>query len=54
MPAGKRAITATDLYRIVLVEEPRISPDGRYVAWVRQQAQAFSNAYRRDIWLSPS
>ncbi len=49
----KRAITATDLYRIVLVEEPRISPDGRFVAWVRQHAQAFSNDYRRDIWLSP-
>lgn len=49
----KRAITAADLYRIVIVEEPCISPDGRYVAWVRQQAQAFSNDYRRDIWLSP-
>ena len=54
MPAGKRNITTADLYRIVLVEEPRISPDGRYVAWVRQQAQEFSNDYRREIWLSPT
>ncbi len=54
MPAGKRNISASDLYRIVLVEEPRISPDGRYVAWVRQQAQEFSNDYRREIWLSPT
>ena len=53
MSDGKRAITAVDLYRIVLVEDPRISPDGRYVAWVRQQAQEFSNDYRRDIWISP-
>ncbi len=54
MPAEKRNITAADLYRMVLVEEPRIRPDGRYVAWVRQQAQEFSNDYRRDIWLSPT
>jgi len=53
MSDGKRAITAEDLYRIALVEDPRISPDGSYVAWVRQQAQEFSNDYRREIWLSP-
>ena len=52
MPENKRPVTAGDLYRLVIVEEPRISPDGRYVAWVRQQAQRFSNDYRRDIWLS--
>lgn len=53
MSDGKRAITAEDLYRIVVVEDPRISPDGSFVAWVRQQAQEFSNDYRREIWLSP-
>ena len=52
MPENKRPVTAEDLYRLVIVEEPRISPDGRYVAWVRQQAREFSNDYRRDIWLS--
>ncbi|MCY4024297.1 MAG: S9 family peptidase [Anaerolineaceae bacterium] len=52
MPENKRPVTAEDLFRLVVVEEPRISPDGRYVAWVRQQAQKFSNDYRRDIWLS--
>ena len=54
MRAEKRNITTADLYRIVLVEEPRISPDGHYVAWVQQQAQEFSNDYRREIWLSPT
>lgn len=52
MPENKRPVTAQDLFRLVIVEEPRISPDGQYVAWVRQQAQEFSNDYRRDIWLS--
>ena len=52
MPENKRPVTAEDLYRLVMVEEPRVSPDGRFVAWVRQQAREFSNDYRRDIWLS--
>ncbi len=52
MSVEKRPITASDLYRIVLVEEPRISPDGQHVAWVRQQARKFSNDYRREVWLS--
>ena len=54
MSDDRRPVTAADLYRIVFVEEPRISGDGKYVAWVRLQPQAFSNDYRRDIWLSPT
>ena len=34
MPQAKRLITAEDLNRIHYAQEPQISPDGRFVAFV--------------------
>ncbi|TVR19020.1 MAG: S9 family peptidase [Anaerolineaceae bacterium] len=52
MTDEKRAITVDDLYQIINVEDPQISPDGRYVAFVRVTVDRMENTYKRTIWLS--
>lgn len=47
----KRIITADDLLHMIGLEDPRISPDGRWVAVVRVQADKVKNTYLRNIWL---
>ena len=54
MPKKKRPITAEDLYRIALVEDPRISPDGRWIAWVKVTHDKLEDKEQRAIWLSSS
>lgn len=49
--ADKQPITAEDLYRMVSVEDPRISPDGQWIAYVQVTIDRFENAYKRNIWL---
>ena len=51
MSAEKQPITAEDLYRITLVEDPRISPDGRWIAYVQVTTDKLDNGYKRNIWL---
>ncbi len=50
----KRRIVAKDLYRIAYVEDVRVSPDGRWVAYVHQTVDALENGYKRNIWLAPT
>ncbi len=52
MSAEKQRITAEDLYRITLVEDPRISPDGRWIAYVQVTTDKLENGYKRNIWLA--
>ncbi len=47
----KQRITADDLYRIISVEDPRISPDGRWIAYVQTAPDRMENGYKRNIWL---
>ena len=51
MSAAKRPITAEDLERIQNAQTPRISPCGKYVAFVRVSPDALEKTYRRNIWL---
>ena len=46
-------ITAQDLYKIVSLADPRFSPDGRRVAFVRTEIDRTINGYRSAIWLVP-
>jgi dipeptidyl aminopeptidase/acylaminoacyl peptidase len=48
----KKPITVDDLHRIVTIEDPRISPDGRYIAYVQVTVDKFDNGYKRTIWLA--
>lgn len=50
MPS-KSPITPEDLYDLKHAEDPQISPDGRYVAYVVRTLSKLDNAYDRHIWL---
>lgn len=50
----KRSIIVEDLYKIVYIEEPRISPDGQWVVYVQVTVDKLENDYKRNIWLVPS
>ncbi len=47
----KTPITPEDLYQLKHVEDPQISPDGRWVAYVVRSQTKLDNAYERHIWL---
>lgn len=51
MAQQKRPIEINDLYRIVLIEDPRVSPDGRWIAYVQVTVDKLDNEYRRNIWI---
>jgi dipeptidyl aminopeptidase/acylaminoacyl peptidase len=43
-----------DLYRLASLEQPRLSPDARQVAFVRVTVDRGQNGYRRAIYLVPT
>jgi dipeptidyl aminopeptidase/acylaminoacyl peptidase len=52
LAATKQPITVDDLYKIVHVEDPRLSPDGRWIAYVQTTVDKLENGYKRNIWLA--
>ncbi|HYU30869.1 MAG TPA: S9 family peptidase, partial [Thermoanaerobaculia bacterium] len=52
--AGKRPITETDLFRFVWLADPRISPDGRQVAFVRVTVNQKKDGYETALWMVPA
>lgn len=52
MTEAKRPITIDDLYQIIDVNDPQVSPDGRWVAYVRTSIDKLKNTYQRNIWLA--
>jgi dipeptidyl aminopeptidase/acylaminoacyl peptidase len=54
VPDDRSAITIDDLYQLGWIEDPRFSPDGRFVAFVRVTVDRAGNRYRRAIWLAPT
>lgn len=51
MTAKKRPISAEDLNRIHYAQDPQISPDGRWVAFVKVSPDPLEKSYKRNIWL---
>jgi len=49
-----RSITIEDLYAIQFLSRPRISPDGRRVAFVVTTIDAGRHEYRSSIWVAPT
>jgi dipeptidyl aminopeptidase/acylaminoacyl peptidase len=47
-------ITPEDFYDIVTVQDPQVTPDGRWIAFVRLEVDRVENTYRRAIWLAPT
>src|SRR5262245_9924604 len=50
----KRALELNDYYRIETAANPAISPDGRWVAFVRSYIIEAENRRQSEIWLVPS
>lgn len=44
-------LTAQDLFNIEVASDPRISPDGRRIAYVRRSADVMTDRMRPSIWL---
>jgi len=48
----KTPYQTADLVRINSVEDPRISPDAKWIAFVRVSADLDKNAYLRNLWIA--
>jgi dipeptidyl aminopeptidase/acylaminoacyl peptidase len=46
-------VTAQDLYNLVSLSDPRFSPDGKWLAYVRTGIDRETNGYKSAIWLAP-
>src|SRR5215207_904102 len=53
-PAARRSITETDLLRFVWVADPRISPDGSRVVFVRVTVDEGEKGYDTALWIVPA
>jgi dipeptidyl aminopeptidase/acylaminoacyl peptidase len=51
---AKRAMTLEDVMSLRVVSDPRISPDGKRVAFVVTQADMKTNFRNSDVWLVPA
>jgi dipeptidyl aminopeptidase/acylaminoacyl peptidase len=49
--APERAFTARDLFDLEAASDPQISPDGRWIAYVRRSGDIMTDRFRRSIWL---
>lgn len=52
--AAKRPITETDLFKFVWIADPRISPDGRQVVFVRVTVDKKKTGYDTALWIVPA
>lgn len=52
MSEEKRPIQVDDLYQLNHVEDPQISPDGQWLAYVRVSVDKMDNGYKRNIWIN--
>ena len=52
LPTGpERLFTARDLFDLEVAADPKISPDGRWVAYVRRTGDIMTDRFRPSIWL---
>src|SRR4051794_3916716 len=52
--ADKRPIAETDLFKFVWTADPRISPDGRQVVYVRVTVNEKKDGYDTALWIVPA
>ena len=52
--AAQRPITETDLFKFVWTADPRISPDGKQVVYVRVTVNAKKDGYDTALWIVPA
>lgn len=54
MADDRTLFTIDDLYQLGWFEDPRYSPDGRFIAFVRVSIDHGQNSYHRTIWVAPT
>ncbi|HEV2283423.1 MAG TPA: hypothetical protein VGX75_13650, partial [bacterium] len=54
MSQPARRMTIDDLTAIPVLDDPRLSPDGAYVAFTVTRADRDANAYRTNVWRVPA
>jgi dipeptidyl aminopeptidase/acylaminoacyl peptidase len=54
MARQKRTLKAEDLYRLELIQSPRISPDGQWVVYGLQTADRATEEKPANLWLVPT
>jgi dipeptidyl aminopeptidase/acylaminoacyl peptidase len=54
MAREKRRLTAEDLYRMQLVSDPQISPDGRHIIFCVKHVDEKTEANISNLWLVPT
>jgi dipeptidyl aminopeptidase/acylaminoacyl peptidase len=52
--AGARPLAVEDYYRIVGVQAPAMSPDGRWVAFIRSAIVEAENRRQGELWIVPA
>lgn len=52
MTTTRRRMTARDLLRFQMCDDPQVSPDGREVAWVRTWVDPEENCYRSRVMIT--
>jgi dipeptidyl aminopeptidase/acylaminoacyl peptidase len=54
LSAARRPIAETDLFKFVWTADPRISPDGRQVVYVRVTVNEKKDGYDTALWIAPA
>src|SRR5262245_18976318 len=52
--AGARPLAVEDYYRIVAVQAPAMSPDGRWVAFILSSIVEAENRRQGELWIVPA
>src|SRR5580704_8135131 len=52
--AGAGPLRLEDYYRLISVQSPAMSPDGRWVAFIRTEVVEAENRRQGELWLAPA
>src|SRR5688572_27336843 len=54
LPTAARQLTVEDYYRVISVQAPAMSPDGKWVAFIRTTIVEAENRRHGELWIVPA
>ena len=48
----KQRLQSSDLFKFTMVDDPQLSPDSKWVAWVKTTVDSENNCYQASLWLT--